>query len=99
MNFKTVSKVAAFGLTSFYCGRSWTVLRAEQEQATVKPKLPMVYFIVGHQNTFLGTIVMQLRSDIVVLESWDMALRIATFTGLYLGLWCRVGTWTGAGAP
>eukprot|EP00092_Neocalanus_flemingeri_P005861 GFUD01006309.1.p1 GENE.GFUD01006309.1~~GFUD01006309.1.p1 ORF type:complete len:228 (-),score=61.77 GFUD01006309.1:74-757(-) len=64
MNVRSLSKLAALGLTSFYCGNSLATLRAEQ-QVPSKPKLPLVYFIVRQHNTFLGTIVMELRSDLV----------------------------------
>ena len=65
MNFLRGSKLglsglAVFGLTSIHCGNTLR-LNAEEKKA----KLPLVYFIIRQHNTFLGTIVMELRSDLV----------------------------------
>lgn len=64
LNVRSFSKLAAVGVTTFYCGKSLATLKAEQ-QTPSKPKLPLVYFIIRQHNTFLGTIVMELRSDLV----------------------------------
>merc|ERR1711892_227312 len=68
MGFLNISKLAAAGfvgggLGTFFCGKSLTAVKAEETHR--KPKLPLVYFIVRQQKTFLGTIVMELRADLV----------------------------------
>ena len=50
---------AGLGLGALYCGASRPGLGAEEEE---RPRLPLVYFIVKHQDSLLGTVIMELRS-------------------------------------
>merc|ERR1711997_1140547 len=78
MAFLKLAKLAAGGAASFFfLSGHVAVARADQEtqetncdkentnEKTVRPALPQVYFILKQGNSLIGTIVMELRSDIV----------------------------------
>ena len=65
MGFLSLSKYTAVGLGALYCGKSLISSLNAEEKSEKPTKLPMVYFIIRQHNTFLGTIVMELRSDLV----------------------------------
>ena len=78
MAFLKLAKLAAGGAASFFF-LSGNMVKAQQAQTTqetncdkentnektVRPALPQVYFILKQGNSLIGTILMELRSDIV----------------------------------